>query len=445
MSTPEQRMRGASTICERLAAHGYRALLAGGCVRDYLLHIPPMDIDIATSALPAEIRSLFERTVAVGAKFGVVIVLLPEGMFEVATFRHDGPYLDGRHPSEVVFTNECQDAQRRDFTINALFLDPETYTVLDYVGGQEDLQSGIIRAVGEPMQRFREDSLRLLRAVRFAARFNFEIEAATWTALCSEAPQIHKVSAERVRDELTKMLTEGRARRAFELLDESTLLVQVLPEIAGMKGVEQPPGFHPEGDVFRHTLLCLEQLPEQVSPTLAFAALLHDVGKPVTQTFEDRIRFNWHEKAGARIAGDICRRLRIPSRDLERISWLVENHMRLKDFAHMREHRRRRLVRTPGFEELLALCRIDAFASHKDMSLVESVDAYMQALTVEEIQPPPLLTGHDLIEMGYRPGPLFKNMLDKIEALQLDGVLHDTSEAASYIRTHFPREKGSET
>lgn len=437
---PERYLEGAFSICETLAAHGHRALLAGGCVRDYLLQIPSADIDIATSALPDEVVSLFARTVTVGAKFGVVIVVLPEGMYEVATFRNDGPYLDGRHPSEVNFTGERSDAQRRDFTINALFLDPKTREVIDYVGGQGDLRSGIIRAVGVPAQRFQEDALRLLRAIRFGARYGFTIEPVTWEAIRSEAARIAQVSAERVRDELLKMLTGGRARPAFELLDQSGLLALVLPEIDAMKGVEQPAGYHPEGDVFQHTLLCLEQLPESASTALAVAVLLHDVGKPVTQSYEDRIRFNWHEKAGARMAEQICRRLRMPSRDVDRIAWLVENHMRLKDFPGMREHRRRRLVRTPGFDELLDLCRVDALASHKDLSLVTSTETYLQGLGEEDLKPSPLLRGRDLIEMGYGPGPRFRKILHMVESLQLDGTLRDKSEAVAYVRDHFTRD-----
>ncbi len=436
-------MKGAVTICERLRDRGYRALLAGGCVRDYLLGVCPADIDIATNAPPEEVLALFSRTISVGAKFGVVVVMLPEGPYEVAAFRSDGPYLDGRHPSEVLFTDERQDAQRRDFTINAMFLDPFTGDVLDYVGGRADLKGGIIRAVGIPKLRFNEDKLRLMRAVRFAARYGFEIEAATLTAIRETADAIHETSPERIRDEILKILMEGHARRGFQLLDDTGLLEQVLPEISAMKGIEQPPVYHPEGDVFLHTLLCLEKMPEEVSETLAMAILLHDVGKPETQRFEDRIRFSWHEKAGARIAEQICLRLRMSGRDTARISWLVENHMRLKDFMRMREHRRRRLVRAPGFEELIALCRTDALASHQDVSLVESVAAYARNLGEEELQPSPLLSGHDLIALGYLPGPRFKRILNEVESLQLDGSLRDKAAALTYVREHFPHENGS--
>ncbi|NLV46011.1 MAG: CCA tRNA nucleotidyltransferase [Candidatus Hydrogenedentes bacterium] len=443
MTTPDERLRGALDLCSALRAAGYRALLAGGCVRDHLLGVEPADIDIATDARPEEAAALFPRTVTVGARFGVVAVLRKEGTYEVATFRHDGPYLDGRHPSTVAFTDAREDALRRDFTINAMFLDPESGEILDYVGGQEDLHNGVIRAVGTPRLRFAEDRLRLLRAVRFAARFGYPIESETLDAIREAAPHILETSAERIRDELVKMLTEGQARRAFELLDTTGLLAQVLPEVSAMKGVEQPPVFHPEGDVFQHTLLCLEHLPPDTTPTLALAVLLHDVGKPGTQTFEDRIRFNWHEKEGGRITRRICLRLRMASREAERVGWLVENHMRLKDFSRMREHRRRRLAREPGFGELLALCRVDALASHKDTSLVDEAEAYVQALSEEELAPPLLLTGNDLIQLGYQPGPRFKKILHAIESGQLDGVLKDKGEALAYVREHFPPLSGS--
>lgn len=438
MTAPDIRMQGALAVCKTLREAGYRALLAGGCVRDRLLGVEPADIDIATDARPEAAAALFPRTVTVGARFGVIAVLRKEGTYEVATFRHDGPYLDGRHPSTVAFTNEREDALRRDFTINAMFLDPESEAILDYVGGRKDLQDGIIRAVGTPRLRFEEDRLRLLRAARFAARFGFEIEQETLAAVRAAATHIQETSVERIREELVKMLTEGHGRRAFELLEETGLLGSVLPEVSLMKGVEQPPEFHPEGDVFNHTLLCLEYLPEAASSTLAMAVLLHDAGKPGTQTFEDRIRFNWHEKAGARIAEQICRRLRMSTRDTERVVWLVENHMRLKDFSRMREHRRRRFVREPGFGELLALCRIDALASHKDTALVNEAETYVHTLGEEELQPPPLLTGHDLIGLGYHPGPRFKQILHAIESGQLDGTLKDKPAALAYLLKHFP-------
>lgn len=424
----------AREICAVLRKDGFRALLAGGCVRDMLLGRIPHDYDVVTNARPEEVIACFPKTIAVGAKFGVVIVACDEGFFEVATFRSDGPYLDGRHPSCITFTEEEQDAQRRDFTINAMFYDPEQNVVLDYVGGQADLEGHILRAVGDPKCRFEEDHLRLLRAVRFASRLDYKIEADTFDAMRVLADQVLSTSAERIRDEVLKMLTEGHAAAAFRLLESTALLEPILPEVAAMRGVEQPAAFHPEGDVWEHTLLLLAQLPEDVSPTVAVAALLHDVGKPPTQTFEDRIRFNLHEKVGARITEQVCRRLRLSNKDTQRIAWLVENHMRLKDFMKMRKHRRIRFAREEGFDELLMLCRMDALASHGDTDFIDEVEAYIVSLEKESIRPAPLLTGKDLIAMGYTPGPVFKHILQEVETLQLEGQLKDSDAAREYVR-----------
>lgn len=433
-----ERERAAGEICARLRAAGHRALFAGGCVRDHLLGVPPKDFDVATSARPDAVAALFDRTVMVGAAFGVVLVLLPEGQFEVATFRSDGPYLDGRHPSSVSFTDERADAQRRDFTLNALFLDPETGAVLDYVGGREDLERGVIRAVGDAAARFQEDHLRLLRAVRFAARLGFEIEPATFAAAQALAGKCVDTSAERVRDELLKMLTEGHARRAFELLDATGMLTYVLPEMMPMKGCEQPPEFHPEGDVFIHTLMLLDQL-GQCTPTLALGALLHDVGKPPTQTFEDRIRFNLHEKVGARIAEQICQRLRLSNEVTERTVWLVENHMRLAATPQMREAKRKRFVREPGFDELMALGKMDCLASHGDTEHIDWIAEYRANLKPEEVRPTPLISGHDLIAAGYTPGPNFKEILTAVEDQQLEGALDTREGALAWVRERWPR------
>lgn len=433
-----EREHAAGEICARLRAAGHRALFAGGCVRDRLLGVLPKDFDVATSARPDEVAALFERTVLVGAAFGVVLVLLPEGQFEVATFRSDGPYLDGRHPSSVSFTDERADAQRRDFTVNALFLDPETDEVLDYVGGEEDLAHGVIRAVGDPAARFQEDHLRLLRAVRFAARLGFEVEPATFAAAQALAAKCVATSAERVRDELLKMLTEGHARRAFELLDATGMLAHVLPEMVPMKGCEQPPEFHPEGDVFIHTLMLLEQL-GPCTPTLGLGALLHDVGKPPTQTFEDRIRFNLHEKVGARMAEKICHRLRLSNEVTERTVWLVENHMRLAATPQMREAKRKRFVREAGFDELMALGKMDCLASHGDTEHIDWISEYRAQLKPDEVRPEPILTGHDLIAAGYAPGPMFKEILTAVEDQQLEGALRSRAEAMAFVAAHWPR------
>ncbi len=437
----DDRGRAAQSICARLREAGHRALLAGGCVRDMILGAVPKDYDVATSARPGEIAGLFEHTQAVGAAFGVMIVVMPEGHFEIATFRRDGPYEDGRHPAYVEFVEEKEDALRRDFTINALFFDPGTGKIVDYVDGQADIRSGIVRAVGNPQARFREDHLRLLRAIRFAARLGYEIEAGTLAAIMEMAPLIRETSAERVRDEIAKMLTEGGARRAFELMDTTGLLAEVLPEITRMKGVQQPPEYHPEGDVFVHTMTLLERL-EHPSIALAFGALLHDVGKPLTQTFEDRIRFNMHDKAGAREAERICRRLRMSGRESERIVWLVEQHMRVATGPEMRESKLKRLVREEGFGELLDLFRIDCLSSHGDLGTYGWLRDYASKLSPEQARPTPLISGRDLIAMGYLPGPLFKEILGNVEDAQLEGAVSTPEDAAAFVRERWPVDRG---
>ena len=435
-----KRQAAAEQICATLRRRGFRALLAGGCVRDMLLKTPPRDFDIATNARPFEVAQLFERTIDIGAAFGVQVVLLPEGPFEVATFRKDGPYHDGRHPCSVAFTGEEEDARRRDFTINALFYDPVDRKVLDYVGGLDDLRTGLVRAVGVPRERFEEDHLRLLRAIRFAARLGYAIERETYQAIRESAPRITSTSAERIRDELLKMLTEGGTRRAFEMLDDTGLLHQILPEVSAMKGVAQPPEFHPEGDVFTHTLLMLDLL-NHPSAALALGVLLHDAGKPATQTRTDRIRFNDHDKAGAVIAREVCERLRLPRRDTERVVWLVAQHMRFQHIPKMRESKRKRTIRADGFEELKELCRIDCLASHGNLDTVVWVENYQAQLPPESLRPEPLVQGNDLIALGYPPGPLFSKILKHVEDLQLDGRLTTPDEARAFILAHWPRER----
>jgi poly(A) polymerase len=433
----ERCRQAAENICRTLEKAGHRALLAGGCVRDMLLGIPPKDYDVATSARPEEVEALFPRTYSVGAAFGVEIVLLPEGQFEVATFRKDGPYLDGRHPQHVEFVQEERDALRRDFTINAMFYEPATGKYVDYVGGREDLKRGIVRAVGDPQQRFEEDHVRLLRGVRFAGRFDYLIERETLAAIKAMAPLVRKTSAERIRDEMVKILTEGGARRAFELMDETGLLEVILPEVARMKGVAQPPEFHPEGDVFTHTMLMLELLDEP-TVTLAMGALLHDVGKPMTMTHEDRIRFNKHEKAGAIVADRICRRLRFSTKERARIAWMVEQHMRVARAPEMRESKLKRFVREEGFPELLELCRLDSLASHRNLDTIHWVEDYLGRLTPEEVRPERLLTGKDLIALGFRPGPVFAEILQAVEDAQLEGTLTTSEEAKRFVLATWP-------
>jgi poly(A) polymerase len=434
----------ATRIAHTLREHGYSAYLVGGCVRDLLLNREPTDYDVATSATPHQVINIFPQTYAVGAQFGVVLVPVQrdtaEGerdnyAIEVATFRSDGTYSDGRHPDEVKFSKEARlDVQRRDFTINGLLLDPDTAEVLDYVGGREDLQQGLIRAIGEPHQRFTEDKLRMLRAVRFAARFGYTIDAQTFAAIRELAPQIHQVSRERVRDEILKMLTEGRARQAFELLDQTNLLEQVLPEIKKMQGVQQPPQYHPEGDVWIHTLMLLEGLPAGCSQTLALGALLHDVGKPPTfRVAPDRIRFDGHAEIGTKMAEEICRRFRLSNDETEQVLALVANHMRFGDIQRMKESTLKRFFRLPKFEEHLALHRLDCQSSHRDLSLYEFAKEKFHALPAEQIRPVPLITGNDLIAAGYKPGPQFKELLTAVEDAQLDGKISTKEEALDLV------------
>jgi poly(A) polymerase len=436
----------ANSICEKLRTSGHEALLVGGCVRDILLGRKPADYDIATDATPDEVMRLFPESVAVGAQFGVILVPRDGLKVEVATFRADAGYSDGRHPDAVVFARTPkEDVQRRDFTINGLLMRHDTGEVLDFVDGQADLRAGIIRAIGEPDRRFQEDKLRLLRAVRFAARFGFTIEPATFDALRRHAREIKQVSAERVRDELTKLLTEGAARRGFELLEETGLLHEILPEIAAMKGVEQPPQFHPEGDVWIHTRLMIEQLPVGTSPTLAWGVLLHDVGKPATfksaAETGDRIRFDGHVDVGVRVAQDVTRRLRFSNEDAEQIVALVDNHMRFKDVEQMRASTLKRFVRLPRFEEHLELHRLDCLSSHRRLESYGFVTRTLVETPPEQIRPARLLTGDDLLEMGYQPGPVFSEMLRAVEDAQLEGQLQTRDEAKEYVMRSFRRMK----
>lgn len=444
----------ATNIVRTLRGRGHRAYLAGGCVRDLLLRREPTDFDVATDATPQQVMQIFPQTFAVGAQFGVVLVPLPKSgsgesaggaketipVVEVATFRSDLGYSDGRHPDEVRFSRDPrEDAQRRDFTINGMMLDPVTNEVLDFVGGREDLAAGIVRAIGDPERRFSEDKLRMLRGLRFAARFEYTIDPATFSAVQRLAAQIHQVSRERVREELTKMLTEGRAQRAFQLLDESGLLEQVLPEISAMKGVEQPPQFHPEGDVFVHTLLLLEKLPAGCSKTLAWGALLHDVGKPATfRVAPDRIRFDGHVEVGVKMAAEICRRLRFSNDETDQILALVDNHMRFADVQRMKESTLKKFLRLPGFDEHLELHRIDCLSSHGQLGSYEYARAQLQSLPPEAIRPEPLITGRDLIAAGYEPGPRFKEILSAVEDAQLEGRLAAPQSAMEFVRREFP-------
>jgi poly(A) polymerase len=446
----------AAEIVSTLRNHGHQAYFAGGCARDLLLNREPDDYDVATDAMPQQVMRIFPQTYAVGEQFGVVLIPPKKDdrehggtgvgpsqhreVIEVATFRSDVSYSDGRHPDEVRFTKDPrEDAQRRDFTINSMMLDPITNQILDFVGGQADLNAGIIRAIGDPDRRFEEDKLRMLRAVRFAARFIYRIDPPTLVAIEKLAPKIHQVSCERIREELTKMLTEGQARRAFELLDETKLLPEVLPEIAAMKGVEQPPQYHPEGDVFIHTLLLLDKLPTGVSKTLAWGALLHDVGKPPTfRIAPDRIRFDGHVDVGVKMAAEILRRLRFSNDETDQILALIDNHMRFGDVQRMKQSTLKRFLRLPAFDEHLELHRIDSLSSHGYLDAYDYTHAQMHSLPPEAIRPVPLITGRDLIAAGYPPGPRFKEILAAVEDAQLEGRLASHDAAMEYIHREFP-------
>jgi len=445
----------ATAIVQTLRQRGFQAYLVGGCVRDLLLGREPKDYDVATDATPDRVMEFFPETYAVGAQFGVVLVPVPHTEWasgasadfsskahavEVATFRNDIGYSDGRHPDEVRFSRDPrEDVARRDFTINGMLLDPVSGQVLDFVGARKDLEAGIVRTIGDAEQRFGEDKLRMLRAVRFAARFEYSIEPATFAATQKLAEQIQIVSRERVRDELTRMLTEGHARRAFLLLNESGLLKPVLPEISAMKGVEQPPEFHPEGDVFVHTLLLLDNLPNPCPMTLAWGALLHDVGKPATfRVAPDRIRFDGHVEVGVKMAEEICRRLRFSNDETEQILALVDNHMRFGHVSRMKESTLKKFLRMPAFDEHLALHRADCLASHRNLSTYEFIQQKRAEIPAEKMRPSPLVTGDDLIAAGHVPGPKFREILSAVEDEQLEGRLPSRDAALAFVRREFP-------
>lgn len=434
----EPKRQAASDIVRRLRGAGFDAYLVGGCVRDIVMGKEPKDYDVATSAHPAEVVGLFPDSLTVGALFGVVIVPREEGNVEVATFRRDGPYADGRHPAQVEYAKFAEeDVRRRDFTINGLLYDPVENKVLDYVGGQADIRGCRVRTVGEPYKRFGEDHLRMLRAVRFAARFNFELDPAAADAIRKLADDIRLVSAERIRDEILKILTEGQARRGFELLDNTNLLEQVLPEVKAMQGVEQPPEFHPEGDVWTHTLMMLDGLKDP-TPTLALGVLLHDVGKPRTFVVRERIRFDNHVEVGAKMAEEICKKLRLPLRDTERVVELVRHHLRFKDFPQMKRSTQIRFLRMDGFNEHLELHRLDCLASHGKLENYQLARQMLGEIPEQEIRPPRLLSGNDLIRDGYKPGPVFKQILQAVEDAQLEGEVRTQEDALRLVHQRFP-------
>jgi poly(A) polymerase len=435
---PNPQRKAAAEIVRRLRAEKFQAYFVGGCVRDLVMGRQPADYDVATDATPNQILQIYPESLTVGAAFGVMIVPRDAGNVEVATFRSDGRYADGRHPDEVTFARTPEeDVRRRDFTINGLLFDPVKEKILDFVGGQADIQRRVVRTIGEPLDRFAEDRLRMLRAVRFAARFEFAMDSAALEAIRKLAPEIKTVSAERIRDEILKILTEGRARRGFELLDQARLLAEVLPEIKAMQGVAQPPEFHPEGDVWVHTLMMLEGMGSP-SRTLALGVLLHDVGKPRTFSIRERIRFDNHVEVGATMAEEICGRLRMPARETERVVELVRHHLRFKDFPRMKRSTQMRFLRMEGFDEHLELHRLDCLSSHGNLENYEMARQLLAETPPEEIKPAPLVRGDDLIAQGYTPGPVFKDILRAAEDAQLEGKIRTREDALRLVEEQFP-------
>jgi putative nucleotidyltransferase with HDIG domain len=439
MSYSSHLAESARSIVQRLQNAGFVAFYAGGCVRDRLMEVEPHDYDIATSAHPEQVQKLFPRTVPVGAHFGVIVVLDGSYEFQVATFRNDGQYLDGRRPETVTYTTPQEDAVRRDFTINGLFFDPIAGQLIDYVGGQEDLAKKVLRAIGNPHDRFREDRLRLLRAVRFATTLGFDLDGPTWRAVCEHAPHIIEVSAERIREELIKILVSPRRVRGFDLLDESGLLAAILPEVERLKGCEQPPQFHPEGDVFVHTRIMLGLLPAKVSVPLVLSVLFHDIGKPATFSVDPdgRIRFSGHDKLGAEMTEQIMIRLRFSRADIDATVEAVANHMVFKDVQQMRIAKVKRFLARPHIDDELELHRVDCTSSHGLLDNYEFLNAKRAEFASEPLIPPPLLTGRDLIALGLSPGPRFSEILEAVQSRQLEGTLTSREAALAWVKSDW--------
>jgi poly(A) polymerase len=432
----------AISIVRRLQKSGHEAYFVGGCVRDLLRGAEPGDYDIVTSAKPDEVYPLFSRTVPVGMRFGVVIVVEEGHNYEVATFRSEEDYGDGRRPSHVEFTTAEDDSRRRDFTVNALLMDPLAGSIIDYVGGKEDIERRLIRTIGSAQERFAEDHLRMLRAVRFAANLGYEIDIETLDAIKLNAPAIHRISAERIRDELTKLLTRGGARRGMEILVETGLLAEILPEVYALRGVEQPPQYHPEGDVWEHTLRMLDLLPswkgQENDDRLAWAVLMHDVGKALTRSEnETGIHFYGHVREGEKIAEKLMRRLKFSRRDMETILALIHCHMLFIHVQEMRPNRLKRFLRMPDFDLHLELHRLDCLGSHAFLDNYEFCKSKLMEVRADELHPPRLLNGDDLITMGFSPGPLFNEILRAVEDAQLDGEISTSDEARRLVRKRW--------
>ena len=439
----ESNKAAAIDIIGKLQEKGHIAYLAGGCVRDMLRGETPKDYDIATSALPEEITSIFTKTREVGVHFGVVIVIVNNQAFDVATFRNDGSYKDGRHPEEVTFSTPQDDTARRDFTVNGIFFDPISEKYIDFVEGKSDIDKKVIRAIGEPNLRFQEDHLRLLRAIRFAARFDYEIEAETWNSIKSNASGISKISKERIRDELTKILLNENRVLGFDLLVESGLMEHIIPEILQLKGCEQPPQFHPEGDVFVHTRLMLSLLKDAPSIELVLSVLLHDIGKPATYSFDeeaDRIRFNGHDKLGAEMSEQILRDLKFSNSIIEDVVQMVANHMTFKDVQKMRQSKLKRFMSRSTFNDEIELHRVDCLGSWGGLDNYDFLNKKMIEFANEPIIPQPLLTGKDLIELGWSPGPDLGQTLNSVQDMQLEGKLNSKDEALDWVKSNRLRE-----
>jgi poly(A) polymerase len=434
----------ATRIIHRLKEAGHEGFFVGGCVRDLLLGTEPEDFDIVTSARPEQVQSLFPKTVPIGLAFGIILVIEADHSFEVATYRKETGYEDGRRPSMVTFGSAEEDVQRRDFTVNGLLMDPDTGDVKDFVGGRKDIENGIIRTIGSPHDRFGEDHLRLLRAIRFAANLDFELDPATFSAIREQATSIGRISNERIREEMTKLLTRGHARRGLELLEQSGLLREILPEAAAMRGVSQPRQYHPEGDVWSHVLRMLDYfaggLGADRDQRLVWAVLLHDIGKPATRFTDERgVHFYDHANKSAEIAEAILRRFKFSNADSGTVLALIRHHMIFMTVKDMRPHRLKRFLRMPEFDLHLELHRLDCLGSHGLLDCYEFCREKRLELSREVLHPPKLLSGYDLQAMGFRPGPLFKEILEALETAQLEGELATAEEARRMVldRWHF--------
>jgi poly(A) polymerase len=443
---PSELLDFAREVVVELRKAGHKAFCVGGCARDTLLGIEPKEYDITTSATPEEVSEIFPHTVPIGVSFGVILVITGKYQFEVATFRKDQSYTDGRHPDKVIYSSEEQeDVRRRDFTINGMLYDPIEEEVIDYVDGIRDIKSKIVQTIGDPYERFNEDKLRMMRAIRFSSRYNFELNLDTFQAIEKLAVDITQVSSERIRDEITKIITQSNPGHGLNMLSVSGLLKYILPDVEIMNGVEQPPEFHPEGDVFIHTCLVLDKLHKNqggvVSPELAIGALLHDVGKPPTFSVSDRIRFNGHDKLGADMSKKICRELKFSNKQIEVIYALIRDHLKFKDVFNMKKSTLKRFIGMPHFEEHMALHLADCQASHGLTAAYDFVMEKYNDFEEEEIKPAPLISGRELIEMGYKPGPLFSDILNFVEEAQLEGEITNTQEAIEAVLENYPSDK----